>query len=153
MLGADERAEVPAAVADDDPASLEQEIARLNEVVSLERLLDTRAIYDRIQAELQSLEEKHLTGGIEQRTEKALIRCAERSAGLDAVRTEPARRVKFSGLPVVRHDLRGVGVLSQVADAVACLSDSGALLGVLSVNRVRREGRYRLRVELNVAYR
>lgn len=132
--------------------ALKTAIGQLRSEVSTAQLEAARRASDEARAELDGLESRHVTKGQAQRTARALVACAEKNV-LDAVRAEPAQKVRHNDLSTERYDMRGVGRLSQIAAAVQCMVDTGTLIGVVSINRVRREGRYRLRVELHVVTR
>ena len=125
--------------------SLRLDVERLRGQGNTRELVSARDKLSKLRDELVVLEREMLPErGRELRVE-AVIDAAE-GAGMDAVRFDDDGPVRFHGTTAHRWRVRGVGSLDQVATAVGKVAASGALLGDLTINRVKRADRFRVRM-------
>lgn len=114
-----------------------------------ERLLRARERLGALEQEYQALRDTIFGTKRPALTEARLLELMT-EATVEIPRAKPTIRALYRGFPIDRYPLRGVGTLATASNAVVRLVDAGGLVGNVTINRVKREHHYRLRVDVNV---
>ncbi len=129
--------------------ALELEIAALNQTASMESFLEVRKHLAMLEQDEILVGSRHIKHG--ERRSRALLKACATDAGLENVTADPMKRVRHIGIPAKRHVLHATGKLQPIAKAIACVTDTGVMLGKMVIQRVgrRSKARFELRVELH----